>query len=107
MQDACGVLESDLCGRAIQLPGNESFIGTVGLHIRKTTRSSGNWLLSCAPVDEGEGYMTEAVRACTQLAFENLIADTIIIRADSRNFASQNVAKLPASYQFDGTMRWY
>lgn len=93
-------------GRVIQLPGSDSSIGTVGLHIRKTDPviwEIGYWLRTGY---EGKGYMTEAVQACTKLAFENLKADKIVIRADSRNIPSQKVAER-CGYHYDGKKRWY
>lgn len=93
-------------GFKMLLPENGSLIGMIGIHNRSTSPviwEIGYWLRTGY---EGKGYMTEAAQACTRFAFESLKADKIIIRADSRNLPSQNVAKR-CGYHYDGTMRWY
>lgn len=93
-------------GFKVLLPDSNKIIGMIGIHNRKTGPiiwEIGYWLRTGY---EGKGYMTEAAKACIKFAFEYLKADKIVIRADSRNFPSQNVAKR-CGYHFDGTMRWY
>ncbi|MEE4195647.1 MAG: GNAT family N-acetyltransferase [Anaerolineae bacterium] len=89
----------------ILLAHNSFFIGMIGIHLIKKEPLAweiGYWLRSG---QEGKGYMTEAVKACTELAFNHLKADKILIRADSRNIPSQKVAER-CGYHRDGLLRW-
>lgn len=83
---------SDLMLYLIHKKTNE-FIGGSGLHrvdwqARKF--EIGYWLrTSCC----GQGYMTEAVARITQFAIQELQANRVEIRCDSRNSRSINVAE--------------
>ncbi len=93
-------------GFEIRLPDSDELIGMIGIHNRKTDPvvwEIGYWLRTGY---ESKGYMTEAAKACIELAFTRLNADKILIRADSRNQPSQKVAER-CGFHFDGTLRWY
>ena len=93
-------------GRLIFEKNTNEFIGSVGLHGRKwdpVILEIGYWLRTGY---EGKGYMSEAVQACLQTGFNIYGANKIIIRADSRNQRSQNVA-LRNGFTLDGVMRHY
>jgi RimJ/RimL family protein N-acetyltransferase len=51
-----------------------------------------------------QGYITEAVRGITRLAFETLGARRVEIRCDARNARSQDVARR-AGYELEATLR--
>jgi len=53
---------------------------------------------------DGQGYVTEAVRAVTRLAFETLGANRVQICCDSRNIRSRNVAER-AGYRLEAELR--
>lgn len=53
----------------------------------------------------GHGYMTEAVRALSALAFTVLDAVRVEIRCDANNIRSARVAER-AGYQLEARMRW-
>ncbi|MCC6176599.1 MAG: GNAT family N-acetyltransferase [Chloroflexi bacterium] len=79
-------------------------LGGTGLHqIDWTIRrfEIGYWLRADA---QGRGYVLEAVRLVTQLAFETLGANRVEIRMDTRNERSRRVAER-AGYTFEGTLR--
>src|SRR5262249_3812512 len=61
----------------------------------------GYWLHS---KHAGRGFMTEAVRVLTALAFENLNMIRVEIRCDDRNVRSSRVAEL-AGYTLDGILK--
>jgi RimJ/RimL family protein N-acetyltransferase len=52
----------------------------------------------------GQGYITEAVRALSRLAFERLSARRVEVRMDERNEASQRVAEA-AGFEFEAVLR--
>lgn len=52
----------------------------------------------------GQGYITEAVRALTRMAFDQLEARRLEVRMDDRNEASQRVAE-SAGFSFEGVLR--
>lgn len=79
-------------------------LGSVGLHPRNWQIPSfeiGYWL--GAPY-EGQGYMSEAVRLVTTLAFETLGANRVIIRCDAENRRSAAVARR-CGFVLEGTFR--
>jgi len=83
---------------------NGSFLGGTGLHrIDWHVRSFeiGYWIRASA---EGKGYVTEAVRELTKLAFESLKANRVYIRCAAENLRSSAVAKR-AGYIFEGSLR--
>ncbi len=61
----------------------------------------GYWLRRSA---QGRGYMREAVRLVTRLAFEGLGANRVEIRMDPRNVRSRAVAE-SCGYVLEGTLR--
>ena len=52
----------------------------------------------------GHGYVTEAVRGITQMAFTKLSAERVYIRCDTDNHASANVARR-AGFELEATLR--
>lgn len=81
-----------------------TLLGSVGLHPgdwKVPSFEIGYWI--GAPY-EGQGYVTEAVRLVTQLAFERLGANRVVIRCDAENQRSANVA-LRCGYVLEGTRR--
>lgn len=54
------------------------------------TREIGYWL---HPAHVGRGYATEASRPLLRLAFDELLAERVVLRCDQRNLASQAVAR--------------
>jgi len=79
-------------------------LGSVGLHPRNWKVSAfeiGYWI--GAPY-EGKGYMSEAVRLATKLAFETLGANRVMIRCDAKNERSAAVARR-CGYVLEGTLR--
>jgi RimJ/RimL family protein N-acetyltransferase len=80
------------------------FVGGVGLHrIDWTARrfEIGYWVRASL---EGQGYITEAVNGITRFAFDQLGAQRVEIRCDSRNQRSAAVARR-AGYTLDGCLR--
>lgn len=79
-------------------------LGGVGLHPRDWRVPSfeiGYWLRLTA---EGKGYMKEAVRLVTALAFDSLGAERVMIRCDARNLRSQRVPER-LGYVREGCLR--
>jgi RimJ/RimL family protein N-acetyltransferase len=79
-------------------------VGSVGLHPRNWKAPSfeiGYWL---GQSFEGKGYMSEAVRLATKLAFESLEANRVMIRCDVANERSAAVARR-CGYVYEGTIR--
>ena len=58
----------------------------------------------CVHSQQKQGYVTEVVRALTQIAFEQLNATRIQISCDARNRDSQRVAER-CGYQYEGCLR--
>lgn len=84
------------------LEGN--FAGACGFHDIKWTVPKfeiGYWLRSNL---SGRGYMTEAVRALTDLAFDHLDAARVEVRMDDRNERSWRVAER-AGFTLEGILR--
>jgi ribosomal-protein-serine acetyltransferase len=52
----------------------------------------------------GQGYISEAVRRLTRMAFEELGAERVEVRMDERNEASQRVAEA-AGFEFEAVLR--
>lgn len=55
-------------------------------------------------VEEGKGYITEAVGLLTRCAFEDLAAERVVIYCDARNLRSARVAER-LGYVFEGKAR--
>ena len=85
---------------------NNNLIGRIGIHEVSwdpIIRELGYWLRTGY---EGHGYMSEAVDALIRVCFTQLQATKIVIRAESENERSQNVAKR-AGFTYEGTARHY
>jgi RimJ/RimL family protein N-acetyltransferase len=75
-----------------------------GLHPRNWRVPSfeiGYW---CRTSMQGQGLVTEAVRALTQMAFEDMGARRVEIRCDARNTRSRHVAER-AGFPLEATLR--
>lgn len=87
----------------IYLKDTHQFIGAIDLvkvDEKKKSTEIGFWLSQNAT---GQGYMVEAVKALETEAFAQGF-NRIVIRNDTRNIKSANVAK-NAGYHLDGVMR--
>lgn len=81
-------------------------VGSTGLHRIKWSVPRfeiGYWLRTDAA---GKGYASEAVRALSKVAFQQLGAQRVDIRCDDRNEASAAVA-LRCGYHLEGVLRNY
>jgi len=82
------------------------FVGSTGLHRIKWAVPRfeiGYWVRTdCA----GQGYVSEAVRALSRVAFEDLGAKRVDIRCDDRNLASAAVAER-CGYTLEGVLSNY
>jgi RimJ/RimL family protein N-acetyltransferase len=83
---------------------DERLVGGSGLHRI-------DWRVPCFEIgywvrtpDRGQGYVTEAVRAIEELAFERLGARRVEIRMDVRNARSRAVPER-LGYQLEGVLR--
>ena len=84
--------------------GEGEFVGGTGLHrIDWTVRrfEVGYW---CRTGQQGRGFITEAVRALTRLAFERLRARRVEVRMDDTNTRSWQVAQR-AGFALEGVLR--
>ena len=80
------------------------YLGSCGLHgINWTVRAFevGYWVRYSA---QGQGYISEAVRLLTTMAFEDLAANRVQIRMETANTRSENVAK-GLGFILEGTLR--
>lgn len=83
---------------------DDRLLGSVGLHPRDWRIPSfeiGYWI---AARFEGKGYVAEAVKLVTAFAFDSLHANRLMIRCDTRNKRSANVARR-CGYLLEGTLR--
>ncbi|HVC34058.1 MAG TPA: GNAT family protein [Chloroflexota bacterium] len=95
-------LREDL-GMAILDHGGQ-LLGGIGLHPRVWQVPAfeiGYWI---AEPHQGKGYVAEAVKLVTGLAFDVLHARRVMIRCDARNDRSAAVARR-CGYVFEGTFR--
>ncbi len=79
-------------------------LGGAGLHRidwRVRSFEIGYWLRASA---QGQGYVTDAVRALVRMAFELLDANRVEIRMDVRNVRSRRVAER-LGFTHEGTLR--
>lgn len=79
------------------------FVLCSGIHPRNWAVPSfeiGYW---CRTSMQGQGYVTEAVKALTDMAFSDLLANRLEIRCDSRNEKSAKVAER-AGYRLEATL---
>jgi RimJ/RimL family protein N-acetyltransferase len=86
------------------LKDDASLVGSSGFYVRDWLVPSfeiGYW---CRARFEGQGYMTEAVRAISHFAFAELGARRLEIRCDARNERSARVARR-TGYQLEGRFR--
>lgn len=91
-------------GLVLWLKGMETVVGGSGLHLRDWNVPMfeiGYW---CRKRFEGQGYITEAVKAITRFGFERLNAERLIIRCDATNARSAAVARR-AGYSLECVMR--
>ncbi|MDT9001308.1 GNAT family protein [Paucibacter sp. APW11] len=85
-------------GRAGRLLGN---IGLQNLDWQLRAFEMGYWVRSSAA---GQGYVSEAVRALTRMAFESLRARRVQLLTDERNLKSRAVAER-CGYELEGVLR--
>lgn len=86
------------------LKGSANFVLALGLHCKDSSSATfeiGYW---CRTSLQGQGYVSEAVRAVTRAGCERLGAKRIEIRCDSRNTQSRRVAER-AGYRLVATIR--
>ncbi|MBN2048658.1 MAG: GNAT family N-acetyltransferase [Anaerolineaceae bacterium] len=87
----------------IDLTGDQ-FLGAISLYSRDwavPVFEIGYWLRTGC---EGRGWISEAVDCLTQMAFEVLNAQRVMIRVDERNLRSQAVA-VRCGYCYEATFR--
>ena len=87
----------------LYLKGTDTLVGIAGLQNMDWDVPKfeiGYW---CRTSFTGNGYITEAVRAITSLAFETLGARRVEIRCDARNLPSAGVAER-AGFALEGTL---
>ncbi|MEE4195645.1 MAG: GNAT family N-acetyltransferase [Anaerolineae bacterium] len=90
----------------IFLKEDNTLIGRIGIHAVSwdpIVRELGYWLRTGY---EGHGYMHEAVQALLAVCFEKLQAHKVVIRAESDNQRSLNVARR-AGFTYEGTACHY
>ena len=81
-----------------------TFLGGISLGVRSwrvPAYAIGYWVRASA---QGHGYVGEAVRLVTTLAFETLRAQRVMIRCNARNTRSRNVAER-CGYVYEGCLR--
>ena len=86
------------------LKDTKTFVVRAGLHPRdwKVPKFEiGYW---CRASFQGQGYVTETVRAITYAGFEIMGANRIEIRSDPRNVRSRRVAER-AGYRFEAELK--
>lgn len=84
--------------------GDGLYVGGIGLHRMDWSVPRfevGYWVRASL---EGQGYVTEAVNGITRFAFDELRAERLEIRCDSRNERSAAVARR-AGYTLEATLR--
>jgi len=86
------------------LKTNEQYVGTIGLPRLDWSVPRfevGYWLRTSMG---GQGYMTEAVRAVTEMALDRFKAQRVEIHTDDRNIRSARVAER-AGFDLEGILR--
>ena len=86
------------------LKAAQTCVGASGLHPRDWNVPRfeiGYWVRTSF---QGQGFVTEAVRAITRFGFETVGANKIEIRCDPRNLSSRRVAER-SGYQLEGELR--
>jgi RimJ/RimL family protein N-acetyltransferase len=106
--NVCAAYENYKAGTDLRLnlylKGTGTLIGCAGLHRidwNVPKFDIGYWVRSSYA---GQGYITEAVNAITQFAFEKLGAHRVSIQMNPRNTRSRMVAER-AGFEFEGTLR--
>jgi RimJ/RimL family protein N-acetyltransferase len=92
-------------GMILLRKSDEFLVGAAGLHTIEWSVPRfeiGYWVRASL---EGQGYITEAVRGLSALAFELLSAARVEIRCDARNVRSAAVAQR-AGYTLEARLRW-
>ena len=80
------------------------FVLSTGLHPRNWSVPKfeiGYW---CRASMQKRGFTTEAVKALTDIAFREMVANRVEIRCDARNIRSRRVAEL-AGYRLEAELR--
>jgi RimJ/RimL family protein N-acetyltransferase len=80
------------------------FVLSTGLHPRNWSVPKfeiGYW---CRTGMQGRGFTTEAIKALTDIAFQEIAANRVEIRCDARNIPSRRVAEL-AGYRLEAELR--
>lgn len=89
---------------SVFLRSRDEFVLGSGLHPRDWNVPKfeiGYW---CRRSMQGQGYVTETVRALTSIAFLEMAANRVEIRCDSRNLRSSRVAER-AGFHLEATLR--
>ena len=88
-----------------------AFLKETGEFVSKPSLFAIDWRVPCCEVGywqrtrfEGQGLMTEAVRAVTKLAFTTLFMARVELRCDPLNTRSRRVAEL-AGFKLEGHLR--
>jgi RimJ/RimL family protein N-acetyltransferase len=92
-------------GMILLRKSDDLLVGAAGLHTIEWSVPRfeiGYWVRASL---EGQGYITEAVRGLSALAFELLGAARVEIRCDARNIRSAAVAQR-AGYTLEARLRW-
>lgn len=82
----------------------DEFVLVTGLHPRNWSVPKfeiGYW---CSKSMQGKGFVTEAVQELTAIAFHDMAAQRVEIRADARNIASRRVAER-AGYHLEARLQ--
>jgi RimJ/RimL family protein N-acetyltransferase len=99
------VLRKDLCYQFYdRAPEGRRLLGGTGLHRMDwdvRCFEIGYWIRASA---QGHGYVSEAVRALTAMAFEQLRARRVQIRVDELNLRSRAVAER-CGFELEGILR--
>lgn len=73
---------------AIQRQGEKAVLGHVCLHWSDATAGQGELLFAIDPAHAGNGFLTEALTAMLNLAFDHFRIHRIFVRCDGRNHHS-------------------
>jgi len=80
------------------------FIGVCGMHRPEWTIPKVELGFWCRKSAQGNGFMSEAVRGITDLAFNGLNAQRVEMSIDEHNLASRRVAEM-SEFDLEGIMR--
>lgn len=73
---------------AMQRRGDKALLGHVALHWSDATAGQGELLFAIDPAYAGSGFLTEALTAMLNLAFDHFNIHRIFVRCDGRNHHS-------------------